>query len=137
MTARLIRNPKRLQQHVFCDGFEGLAPSSVALQLQRNGAMEQGVRRQFFQNQAPGFSFWRPVRSLSLCAPGSARSCMCMPSWRFPLDTQRGSEKFLCNAVMSVVCKVRESYKLLTETDEAVFGMWDAWSTRVWIAEGS
>ena len=66
VTARLVRNPKRLQKHVFCDGFEGLAPSSVALTLQRNGAMEQGVRRQFFQNQAPGFSFWRPVHCLSL-----------------------------------------------------------------------
>ena len=38
--------------------------------------------------------------------------------------------------VVWVACKVRESYKILTETEKAVFVMCHAWSARVWIPEG-
>lgn len=66
-TARRIRSPKRLQKHVFCDGFEGLAPSSVALILQRhaNATELQVCADSSFRTRLPG-SVHR--LSLALCS---------------------------------------------------------------------
>ena len=90
----VIRSPKRLQKHVFCEGFEGLAPGSAALMLQRNEPLNKVCGDSSFRTRLEGQASTAPLSPSKL--PVSARFCTCMPSWRFPLDTQRGSEKLLC-----------------------------------------